>query len=168
MDFKVNWDSKVWGATIFVTAILMAAIALALIFCEGWLRLCITAVAAVTFIACAVVAPVKIRITSTGIVLFKLVGKKRFLYADMKDISLCDLNTSPNIRIFGSGGMMGYTGLFYNKRIGRFTAYVGSIFRTVLITMNNGRQYVVSCLNPDKLVEISRANLRATKNRLQK
>lgn len=166
MDFKVNWDSKVWGATIFVTAILVAAIVMAFIFTGGWIRACIISVAVITFILCAFMSPIKIRITSTDIILFKLIGKKRFPYADMKDISLCDLNTSPNIRIMGSGGMMGYSGLFYNKRIGRFTAYVGSIFRTVLITMNNGRQYVVSCLNPDKLVEISRANLRATKNRL--
>lgn len=168
MDFKVNWDDKVWGITVFVTALLIAAVAAGFIFFHGIVSWIIAGVAVATLLVNALMSPVKLRITSTGIVLFKIFGKKVFLYRDMESISLCDIQTSPNIRLIGCGGVMGYTGLFYNKSIGRFTSYVGSMFRTVLIRMNNGKQYVVSCLNPDKLVEICRANLRATKNGLQK
>lgn len=166
MDFKVNWDIKIWGITVFVILLLVAADVVAWLYADGAVKWIVVGISVVLIVISAFMAPVKIRITSTGIVLFKLIGKKRFLYSDMKSIALCDLQVSPNIRIAGSGGVMGYTGWFYNKHIGRFIAYIGSMYRTVLITMNNGRQYVVSCLNPDKLVEISRANLRAAKNRL--
>lgn len=168
MDFKVNRDNKVWIITVLTLAVLASAVAVTFIYADNITRWIVTVIAIAIVAAGALMCPVKLRITSTGIVLFKLIGKKRFPYCDMKNIALCDLQTAPNIRIFGSGGFMGYTGWFYNKQIGRFYAFIGSMYRTILITMNNGNQYVVSCLNPDKLVEISRTNLRATKNRLQK
>lgn len=168
MDFKVNWDDKVWWHTVFIAALLAAVIVLSFMFLSGVTRWIISGAVGVLLLATSFMAPVKLRITSTGIVMFKLIGKKRFPYSDIKDIALCDLQSAPNIRIIGSGGFLGYTGLFYNKLTGTFTGYIGSMYRTVIITMNNDRRYIVSCLNPDKLVEISKSNIRAWKNRLQK
>lgn len=166
MDFKVNWDSSVWATTTIVTALLFCVSAMACVLAGGvwgWL-------VAVVFIGigvvCASMAPVKVRITSNGITLFKIIGSKRFPYSAIQDISLIDLGAGVNVRLFGSGGFFGYTGWFYNKRIGRYMAYIGSMPRTVLITLDNDKKYIISCRQPDRMVEISRSNLRKIKSNL--
>lgn len=103
MDFKVNRDNKVWIITVLTLAVLASAVALAFIYAYMVTRWIVTVIAIAIVAAGALMCPVKLRITSTGIVLFKLIGKKRFPYCDMKNIALCDLQTAPNIRIFGSG-----------------------------------------------------------------
>lgn len=165
MDFKVNWDNGVWCATVIAMVVLAAGATAALILGETPWKWVVIAIIAAAILALVMMAPLKLRITSSGIVLFKLLGHRRFLYSEMADIRLCDLQRSINVRLAGSGGVLGYNGWFYNKQLGRYHAYVGSMFRTVLISMNNGRNYVVSCLNPDKFVEVARSNLRKAKNR---
>ncbi len=160
MDFRVNWDSKVWITTVSLLCLLIAAIVLILaIDMHGWQWvLAVPFMAAIAY--CVMKAPIKVRITSTGIELFKIFGKISFPYYRIREISLANIDSDMNLRIWGSGGFFGYTGLFFNKRIGRFRAYMGSIPRAVLIVLENDRKYVISCLQPDKFVEISRANMR--------
>ena len=47
-------------------------------------------------------------------------------------------------RSFGNGGLMGYTGYFSNMYIGSFQMYAVSKDELALVTLNNGKQYVIN------------------------
>ena len=47
-------------------------------------------------------------------------------------------------RNFGNGGLMGYTGYFKNMYIGSFQMYAVNKEELALVTLANGRQYVLN------------------------
>ncbi len=52
-----------------------------------------------------------------------------------------------NIRVFGNGGLWGYTGIFRNEGVGKYIAYVGNPKQAFYIRLKSGRNYLVSCDN---------------------
>lgn len=62
-------------------------------------------------------------------------------------------------RICGSGGFMGYWGIFREGDIGRYMAYHGKSSDCFLIRMKNGDKYVLGCENPDEMVNYIKSNI---------
>ena len=58
-----------------------------------------------------------------------------------------------SLRLFGNGGLFSFTGLFSNKRLGRYRAFVTAPARAVVLTWT-GRTVVVS---PDRPEEFARS-----------
>lgn len=56
-----------------------------------------------------------------------------------------------SIRLFGNGGLFGFTGLFWNRALGRYRAYVTDLKRTVVLTLAD-RTIVVSPDAPESFV----------------
>ena len=83
--------------------------------------------------------PRRITVYADRLVLKKGIGKKTLLF-------------SFDMRLIGSGGMLGYTGWFTNSDFGRYMSYVGDHKNTFLIVTRK-RKYVMSCDRPDELVE---------------
>lgn len=73
--------------------------------------------------------------------------------------------TLGRIRVCGSGGFMGYWGLFKEGDTGRYEAYCGNSSDCFMIRLDNGDKYVLGCKNPDVMVDYIKSNL-ATANRL--
>lgn len=57
------------------------------------------------------------------------------------------------IRVFGSGGFMGYWGLFREGDIGKYMAFYGKASDCFLIRMKSGQNYVLGCTNPQAMVD---------------
>lgn len=57
------------------------------------------------------------------------------------------------IRLFASGGFMGYWGIFYDPVIGKFNGYFGDSKSCFLLTKKNGEKYVLGCSEPVEMVE---------------
>lgn len=57
------------------------------------------------------------------------------------------------IRIFASGGFMGYWGLFRESDIGRYYGFYGKASDCFLVKMKNGDKYVLGCDNPQKIID---------------
>ena len=55
-------------------------------------------------------------------------------------------------RSFGNGGLMGYTGYFQNVYIGSFQMYAVNKNELALVTLTNGKQYVINY--PQELLKI--------------
>ncbi|MDP4270393.1 MAG: PH domain-containing protein [Bacteroidota bacterium] len=55
------------------------------------------------------------------------------------------------IRKFGSGGLFGYLGWFYNSEIGSYFSYATDERNMILIITKN-RKYVISCEKPNELL----------------
>ena len=57
-------------------------------------------------------------------------------------------------RICGSGGWFGYYGWFSEPSIGKYFAYYGKASDCFLVTLKDGKKYVLGCESPDEMVEV--------------
>lgn len=57
------------------------------------------------------------------------------------------------VRLLGSGGYLGYWGIFKEGDIGRYYAFYGKASDCFIVRMKNGDKYVLGCNNPDRMVE---------------
>ena len=60
------------------------------------------------------------------------------------------------IKSWGNGGLMGYTGHFENRYIGKFQMYAVNKKELALVTLANGKQYVINY--PQELLENKQEN----------
>ena len=60
--------------------------------------------------------------------------------------------TMGSFRLCGSGGFLGYWGMFKEGDIGHYTAYYGKASDCFLIRLDNGDKYILGCKNPDEMV----------------
>ncbi len=68
------------------------------------------------------------------------------------------------IRLFASGGIHGFFGLFRLKGIGRVWMYVTDRNKGILIKTKRGVQYIISPENPDAFLDVLKAMLGKTGN----
>ncbi len=73
----------------------------------------------------------------------------------LRDIERFELfqPTMGAIRIFASGGFMGYWGVFRESDIGRYYGFYGKVSDCFLVKMKIGDKYVLGCDNPQKIVD---------------
>ncbi len=62
-------------------------------------------------------------------------------------------------RILGSGGFMGYWGIFREGDVGRYTAYYGKASDCFMLRLDNGDQYVLGCRRSDEMIEYIRSQI---------
>ena len=55
------------------------------------------------------------------------------------------------LRTCGVGGLFGYYGRFYTRKIGSFSLYATRLDNLFLITLCTGKRVVISCAEPDKM-----------------
>lgn len=58
------------------------------------------------------------------------------------------------VRLFVSGGFMGYWCVFYNLVIGKFNDYSGNFDSCFLMTKKNVKKHVLQGVNPTEMVDI--------------
>ena len=61
-----------------------------------------------------------------------------------------------SVKSWGNGGLMGYTGHFENRYIGKFQMYAVNKKELALVTLANGKQYVINY--PQELLENKQEN----------
>lgn len=78
--------------------------------------------------------------------------------SDISDVRLCP-PTMGAIRLFGSGGWFGWYGWFKEKDLGRYFAYYGKASDCFLITLKNGKKYMLGCKDAPAMVKTINAYL---------
>ena len=59
------------------------------------------------------------------------------------------------MKMFGSGGLWGFVGVFRNSDIGSYNAFIGDMQQSFLIRTVEGRLYVFSVEDVDDLIASS-------------
>lgn len=72
--------------------------------------------------------------------------------ADIADVKLCPPTMAAR-RIVGSGGWFGYYGWFSERDLGRYFAYYGKASDCFLVTLRDGRKYMLGCDDAPAMVE---------------
>ncbi len=92
-----------------------------------------------------------IKADSDCIIMGSLLRQRKIPVSGIESIELFQ-PTMGAIRIFGSGGFMGYWGLFKEGDIGRYYAFYGKASDCFLIRMTNGTRYVLGCSHPEAML----------------
>ena len=110
------------------------------------LALCLMLIAPALFYA-----PLSVRANERYIIISSLLKKHRILLNDILSV----VPFTPTLgarRLFGSGGFLGYWGIFKEGDVGRYAAYFGKAFDCFLVRMKNGDIFVIGCADSCEMV----------------
>jgi Bacterial PH domain len=149
MKSRVDQSTASFIITIVVIALLLGALYLT---CDTYAFIALAIIIIATLGFCLFYSPLSIsadessvRINSPlkihEIAMQRIVSVERFL------------PTMGAIRICGSGGFLGYWGLFREGDVGNYMAYYGKASDCFLIRLDTGKKYVLGCKDADAMVD---------------
>lgn len=151
--FNVKWSRSVKIITLIVIVILTGAEA-SLVFIANNYSILLPIIFSIGLLSCISYclyqAPKFVEINGEYLTMHTLGKKVQLKLSEIDTIS--PFQKGLEIRIFGSGGFCGYTGLFKNKQIGKYNSYVGEYQKAFYIKTKTEKQYVMSCENYTELL----------------
>lgn len=119
---------------------------------EIWWQIGWSAFISILLIICLCYMPMSIGADENAIYINRSLKIKTIALVDVKLVKLCP-PTMGTIRICGSGGFLGYWGWFQERDLGKYFAYYGKSSDCFLITLTDGRKYILGCQNAPEMVE---------------
>jgi hypothetical protein len=102
-----------------------------------------------TFLICYILSIKNYSIDNNQLVIKKVMGERRISISDIAEIRLIEKGEMMGtIRTFGSGGLFGYYGKFYNRTLGSMTLYTTQRTNRIFIKTKSGSKIIIS---PDDL-----------------
>ena len=120
---------------------------------------CLLGVYLILFICALFYGVDYIKATDNYISMGSLLKSKKILMRNVESVELFK-PTIGAIRIFASGGFMGYWGIFREGDIGKYYGFYGKASDCFLVRMKNGDKYVLGCENPEKMVDYIKSQIR--------
>jgi hypothetical protein len=148
--YKAPWGKTLCWMSAF-TVILILAVAVPLLLKEpvGWLVTLLLPVAALFIVRSYAIEPNVLAIR-------RLLWTTRLPLAGLQSAEVSPNVMRGSLRLFGNGGMFSITGLFRNRALGNYRAFVTDLTKTVVLRFPK-RTVVVSPENPERFVgDISR------------
>ena len=157
MEEKINvhWSWWVRITTIVVTVALLGLLNYSLnkfmIDSDDYEALLISVTVFIFYGVFMINAPISVRLTTQYFELKKIVGSIRIEYAAISYIGRYTPTLS-DMKMFSSGGLWGFVGVFRNSDIGSYNAFIGDMQQSFLIKTVEGRVYVFSGEDVDNLI----------------
>lgn len=151
-----------WGSAVYTTIVVSMLLALLVYFLKRGDMTCVwTIVAAIGILAAGALyfTPLAVSVGSRDLRVYRPLSAKSIPLNDICDVKLCPPTMATVIarRIVGSGGFAGsWWGWFSEEDIGKYFAYYGKSSDCFLVTLKNGRKYMIGCENPQAIVECIR------------
>ena len=153
--FKVRWSWWVRITTVVVTVALLGLLNYSLnkfmIDNDDYEALLISVTIFILYGVFMINAPISVRLTTQYFELKKIVGSIRIEYAAISYIGRYTPTLS-DMKMFSSGGLWGFVGVFRNSDIGSYNAFIGDMQQSFLIRTIEGRVYVFSVEDVDDLI----------------
>ncbi len=153
-NFNVRWSTSVRLISAITFILLAGACVVMFAFGNEWWNYAFGAIIVLAVVYAAAMSPLRVTMLDDRIVIHKIIGSKTILFEKITELVPYKADVRHTARLLGSGGFLGYTGLFYDKQIGRYTSYVGSYDndQLVLICTGGGMKYLISCENAQELI----------------
>lgn len=107
----------------------------------------------------AAIAPLSITIDEKQLIVNRPIKNLRFNLSHIIAIENFDRYEFQGIKLVGSDGYCGFTGLFHSSKIGKYISCVGDYSQAFLIQTENKKYYVLSCEDREKVVNIIRSKI---------
>lgn len=142
-----HWAKSTVIITVLVFLILFfAAVRLAYVY-KNINRYILFSAALSPFFLTFLYLPLSIYANDGFLIIRRIKGKIRIPIADIEFISKIDkTEIQSSIRIWGSGGLFGYSGIFSHPKFGKFNMYATELSHLYSIKTQN-RTYIISCRN---------------------
>jgi len=150
---KVRWSITVW----LITLVFIIVIAYTEYFMVANDKIIWPIVIALVLLFCVAYAPLSISLNHSELVLKKIIGKISIPYHQIEIIE--PFTFTNDVRIFGSGGVCGYIGIFSNDEKGRYYSYIGEVKQAFFIVTKSGKKYAFSCENAPFVIETIKKNI---------
>lgn len=163
MTQRVDFSNFVFISSVLCMILLVGA---TFVIPELWWQCCWAGFIVIILISSLYFCPLSITASEDGIVLNRALSfAKYFPLSEVASVKRYQ-PSGRTIRVCGSGGFLGYWGLFNEiKGIGKFTAYYGKASDCFLIELNNGKKYLLGCRNADEMVEYINKNLKKIRHK---
>lgn len=155
MESKVRLSN--FSAILTISIILILVFGCVFTFHEKQTFWILTGVTLLLLITGLLYSPVAIKVDSDNITVKSVLKKHPVPISEVESVERFQPFQAPvrygAMRVFASGGFMGYWGVFFAHDIGRFTAYYGKSSDCFLVRLKDGSQYVLGCENPDEMIK---------------
>ncbi len=103
-------------------------------------------------------APISISLSDKDLSVNRSLKIKDIPLSDISSVRLCP-PTMAERRLLGSGGFFGYWGWFSEPSIGRYFSYYGKASDCFLVTLKNGKKYMLGCKDAPEMVNAIQSKL---------
>ncbi|MDE7180961.1 MAG: PH domain-containing protein [Muribaculaceae bacterium] len=107
---------------------------------------------------CLFYAPLYIELGDTHLIVARSIRLKEIPLEDIASVALCP-PTMAERRLCGSGGCFGHWGWYMEADLGRYFAYYGKASDCFLVTLRDGRRYMLGCKDAPEMVAAIRKRL---------
>ncbi len=154
ITFNIKWTKSVWITSVLVM-VLLAGCLYGVLFESRtnllFFKLPIALLIVASIAVCYYVSPLSICFSETHLKIRRGGRSLIIPYKEIVDTGRFTFRPT-TVRVFGSGGFLGYTGTFSNNELGLFTACIGDTSRTFYIKTMKGKTFAFSCEQPDLLL----------------
>jgi len=143
--YKAPWGKTLCWMSAF-TVVIISAVVVPLLLKNpvGWLVALILPAAALFIVRSYAIEPNVLAIR-------RLLWTTRLPLAGLQSAEVSPNVMRGSLRLFGNGGMFSITGLFRNRALGNYRAFVTDLTKTVVLRFPN-RTVVISPENPERFV----------------
>jgi hypothetical protein len=159
-EFAAPWGAALKVVSVAVT-VLLSGIATAGLFIERqppFARVAMIALPVAILSGCMLFIVRGYALEGGSLVIRRLFWDTAVPLAGLKDVLLGSEHISGSLRLFGNGGVFSFTGIFRNKKLGIYRAYVNDLNRIVVLKLP-GRVIVISPAFPGDFVQAVRQSL---------
>lgn len=161
MKQAIRYSTYASVVTIVVLLALAATVVYGLLHFEPTATFYIATVCILVFVNIAIwYAPMSISIDDSTLSVNRSLRIKDIPLSDITSVRLCPPTMAAR-RICGCNGLMGYWGWFSEPDLGRYFAYYGRASDCFLVTLRDGRRYMLGCINAPDMVAAIRNRIKA-------
>ena len=149
----VRYSTFVWFITLAITVLFAGASVRELQ--KGNVTVSVICGAALTgmFVTALLYAPLWVGVGDGMLIVRRPLRRLVLPIGDIADIRLHQ-PTMGEKRLMGSGGWFGYWGWFMEADTGRYFAYYGRGSDCFMVTLKDGRKYLLGCADPQHIVDL--------------
>lgn len=149
---RVELSSYCWIITLLTTAFICGIFICCLKIADNDIAVWLWGVAiAVLFLSALCYMPLSISLDNESLNINRSVKIKSIPLTEIANVKLC-APTMGAKRICGSGGWFGWYGWFSEKDLGKYFAYYGKVSDCFLVTLKNGKKYMLGCKDAPEMV----------------
>lgn len=103
--------------------------------------------------------PLSIALDNDRLIIIRPLKSKSIPLSEIEEVKACNPTMGAK-RVFGSGGWFGWYGLFCEDDLGKYFAYYGKASDCFLLTLKDGRKYMLGCQDYPEIVEAMTQNMK--------
>jgi hypothetical protein len=159
MEFRAPWGKPLRWATLLTVGLLLVILVVGLVTQRGTDRLVMVGLPLAVFLGAALFTIRGYAVSGDALLVRRLFWNTRLQLHDLRSVEADPQAMAGSWRVFGNGGLFSFSGLFRNRRLGTYHAYVTDLERAVVLRFVK-RVAVVTPEHPQRFVDALRGHIR--------